>query len=381
MFLEEYWNNVWLCGHCNRCKYIADWSIKSVNFSSICPSLSKYLFDSYSAQGRLELARAIIKREIELTPKALEIIYTCTLGGGCQISCQRSLSEIKPLEVLRALRREAFYQGLILPKHNNIIKSLNINNNPYNKQNEYKREWAKGLEIKNALKHKTKYLYFVGCTAARFPILHSIPQSIVRIFNTLGLNFSVLLEQEPCCGSICYNIGANTIFESIMEANRKLFQKIDPDIIITSCAGCFDTLSQLKDFHIMHITELLANKSLPIKKERVSNIPKVTFHDPCHLGRLHGVYDEPRTILESIPGLKFVEMERIKEHSWCCGAGGGVRAAFPELAQFAAQERVAEARAVGAEALVTSCSFCSYNFNQSTNMKIFDIPQLLGLLI
>ncbi|MGQ4874804.1 MAG: (Fe-S)-binding protein [Promethearchaeia archaeon] len=381
MFLEEYWNNVWSCGHCNRCKYIADWSVKSVNFSSICPSLSKYLFDSYSAQGRLELTRAIIKREIELTPKTLEIIFTCTLGGGCQIACQRSLSEIKPLEVLRALRREVISKGLILPKHKAILNSLEVNNNPYSKQNEYKREWAKGLKIKNALKHKTKYLYFVGCTAARFPILHSIPQSMVKIFNALGLSFSVLLDQEPCCGSVCNNIGASSITESIMESNRKLFKKIDPDIIITTCAGCYDTLTYLKDFNVMHITELLAEKMPPLKKEGVIDLPKVTFHDPCHLGRLHGIYDEPRAILESIPGLQFVEMERIKEHSWCCGAGGGVRAAFPDLAEFSAQERVAEARSVGAEALVTSCSFCSYNLNQSTDMKIFDIPQLLGLLL
>jgi len=168
-----------------------------------------------------------------------------------------------------------------------------------------------------------------------------------------------------------------------------MFEKASPSVIVTSCAGCYKTIRQ--DYpkvgkvsaRVVHITqfvnELIESGKLKLEK-RVDGV--VTFHDPCHLGRHNLLYDEPRKILQSIPGLKLVEMERNRAEARCCGAGGGVKTAFPDLAQKISLLRVEDAERTGAEILTTSCPFCYQSLKTSidakgSKLKMMDLMELV----
>ena len=178
---------------------------------------------------------------------------------------------------------------------------------------------------------------------------------------------------------------------SLARKNMERFEKASPSVIVTSCAGCYKTIRQdypkigKVDARVVHITqfvnELLESGKLKLD-ERVEGV--VTFHDPCHLGRHNKLYDEPRKIIAAIPGLKMVEMERTREEARCCGAGGGVKTAFPELAQKISALRVEDAERTDADFLATSCPFCYQSLKaaietKGSKLKMMDIMELVRL--
>jgi len=179
--------------------------------------------------------------------------------------------------------------------------------------------------------------------------------------------------------------------KKMVRKNLELFEKASPSTIVTSCAGCFKTIRQdypkvgKVNARVVHVTkfvnELIDQKKL-VLRNRVEG--KVTYHDPCHLGRHNLLYDEPRKIIESIPGLKLVEMERTREESRCCGAGGGVKTAFPELAQKISSLRIEDAEKTGGDILVTSCPFCYQSLKatidaKGSKLKMMDLMELVRL--
>jgi Fe-S oxidoreductase len=165
-----------------------------------------------------------------------------------------------------------------------------------------------------------------------------------------------------------------------------MLNSVGAEKIVTSCSGCNSVLrEEYEDFggldaDVMHslelVDELIASGDIKLKKAVKK---KVTYHDPCHLGRYTGVYDAPRSILEAIPGVELVEMPRNKANAFCCGAGAGVKTAFPEFARWVAGERVREAKSTGAKALVTACPFCEQNLADATGagMEMLDILELV----
>jgi heterodisulfide reductase subunit D len=176
----------------------------------------------------------------------------------------------------------------------------------------------------------------------------------------------------------------------LAQKNIERFERASPSVIVTSCAGCYKTIRQ--DYpkvgkvtsRVVHVTqfvnELIDSGELKLEK-RVDGV--VTFHDPCHLGRHNLLYDEPRKILEAIPGLKIVEMERNRAEARCCGAGGGVKTAFPDLAQKISFLRVEDAEKTGADILATSCPFCYQSLKASIEAKgsKLRMMDLMGLVM
>ncbi|MFX0107931.1 MAG: (Fe-S)-binding protein, partial [Candidatus Hodarchaeota archaeon] len=220
-------------------------------------------------------------------------------------------------------------------------------------------------------------------------------------------------------GSPVYRVGDRKKTIEIMKGNVQLFKKHGIKSIITSCSGCYNMLATEyprfveTNFEVVHTSQLM--ESLIKKKHlKLKEVPiKVTYHDPCHLGRMSepyedyqgerieilsqvyiwdpakkerlgagGVYDAPRNVLKQIPGVELIEMERIREYAYCCGAGAGVKAAYPDFALWTANERVYEAESTGAEALVSACPFCSTNLrdglsDQESSMKYYDLTELV----
>lgn len=247
----------------------------------------------------------------------------------------------------------------------------------------------KGKEIKDA--DSIDVLYYVGCTASFDINVKEVGINTINIFNALGIKFGILGTEEKCCGSVLLRVGDHNEFKRLAEYNVRLFNSLNVKTLITSCAGCYRTIKMdykkvgALNMEVLHIAEFIArlikNKKIDLKHE----VPmKVTYHDPCHMGRHSDVYDTPREVLSAIPGIEFVEMDRVREFSRCCGAGGGLKAGFGDIQNLMAQERIRDAEKTGAARLVSTCPFCyqglqvGINAIQS-NVKMTDLTELVAL--
>ncbi len=416
MTLQEMEEMMDSCVRCSKCKFIPQIAIRSKRFSHICPSIEFFNFHAYSGGGRMILANAYLKGRIELGPDALHVLYACTNCGGCEVSC-KWVYDLEPNEVIHEFRVKAVECGLgPLPKHQKYIELVSRVGNPYGEATDNRSIWSNGLELNTSPDSNT--VYFVGCTTAyRRP---EIARATALVLSAAGVNFRVLGTDETCCGSPVYRVGDLDRAVEIMKKNITDFKKKGIKRIITSCAGCYNMFKteypryvehDLEVFHISQVLdELIDDGKLKFNKDfHVS----VTYHDPCHLGRMSephkpydgekievisqvfiwdppkpvrqgadGEYDASRNILQKIPGVKLVEMERIREYAYCCGAGGGVKSAFPEFALWAACERVAEAESTGADVLVSTCPFCSTNLqdairSRESKMRYMDLTEVV----
>jgi Fe-S oxidoreductase len=219
--------------------------------------------------------------------------------------------------------------------------------------------------------------------------LDSIAKGTIELLKKAGVEFQMLGDDEWCCGSVLLRTGNRELAEEVANHNLEAFKNAGADRIVTSCAGCFKTLKndypelvEGFDFEVLSSPELINSliKEGKIKFKKVDK--KVTFHDPCHLGRHSKVYDEPREVLESVEGLTLVEMARNRENSRCCGSGGGVQSAFKELAHKIADTRIEEAAGTGAEVLTTPCPFCTFALSEaakrnSKNIEVKDFAELI----
>lgn len=213
-------------------------------------------------------------------------------------------------------------------------------------------------------------LYFTGCMAAYR--LDSIAKSTIKLMQKAGVDFTMLGDEEWCCGSVLLRTGNRDLAEKVAKHNIEAFKNAGVDKIVTACAGCYKTLKN--DYPELtggnnievvsgpeFILHLIKDGKLKFKKTD----KKVTFHDPCHLGRHSSVYDEPREVLQSVEGLELVEMPRNRENSRCCGSGGGVQSGFKELANKMADVRIEEAAGTGAEVVTSPCPFCTYALGEA----------------
>ncbi|MDH5362611.1 MAG: heterodisulfide reductase-related iron-sulfur binding cluster [Aigarchaeota archaeon] len=417
MPLKDYERDLIGCDRCSGCKWLMGWLTKSWRFAKVCPSSQRYLYDAYSAQGRLNIALRMLRGELtyEESPKLLEIIYKCPTCGACDVQC-KIIRDMEPLEILHELRAKCVEDGVgPMPAHKLFAENIEKTNNPYGDPHEDRLRW---LPKQTEVAEKADTAYFVGCTSAyRRP---EIAQATVNILNATGTDFVLLHPDEHCCGSPLWRTGQRKQAERMMEHTVKAIEKSGVKRVVTSCAGCYSMLKveyrrvMQPEFEVIHTAELidtlLRDGKLKLKK---SLDLKVTYHDPCHVGRqsepftpwsgeykivanacvvtdppkawrrgTDGCYEPPRRVLQSIPGVQLFEMERIKEYAFCCGAGGGVKSAFPDFALWAANERIEEAKATGADAIVSCCPFCATNLKDAigeNNEKIafFDLTELV----
>ena len=394
--LEDYREMVWGCSRCNWCQNHWGWSLKSARFNEICPAFYLNRFFPYSGMGKMHIARALIEGDFDCedSDKLLEIVYQCTTCGACEMNCLR-LQEKTPLKVTEALRSWLVEKGIgPLPEHKQLTSSIRTYGNPWLQPRERRDRWARGVDIRDVSKEKEKVdlLYFVGCTAAFDPLIQKMAKDTVNILRKGGVNLGFLGTKEVCCGSPAIRVGDRELFFKLAKENIETFNKLGIHTIVTTCPGCYRVLKYdytevpgvpEPKYEVIHTTQyvekLLKEGNLVFEKDMPVT---VTWHDPCHLGRHCGIYDAPRNILKSIPGLKIVEMERNKDQAFCCGAGGGARTAFIDFAVETASERIEEAKASGAEALVTSCPFCEQNFTDALHareekIKLYDLNDLV----
>jgi len=391
--LEDYRDEVWHCSRCNMCKEVFGWYMKSAEFSPICPSFAYNKWDAYASQGKMNLARALIEGEIdwEESTELLNIIYSCDMCGGCAINCLRII-ENNPLEVFRALRARAVEKGLAHPQHKRFFESTLKYGNPLDTPKEERLVWTEGLDfsIKDLNKESADTLLFTGCMYPLEPKVRDTLKVIAQVLNTAGVDFGTLGIEEKCCGGLQLLMGEVGIFEQLAKDNINRFNELGIKTLVTPCAHCYNTFVNEypevgeQNYEVVHLVQYL-DRLIAAGKLKPGKLPKevLTYHDPCDLGRKSGVYDVPRNLLNSIDGVELREMERIKDQTWCCGAGGGLLEARPEQSSWTAGERIKEARVTtGADALVTACPWCEYNLKTAVEesgarMKVNDIAEII----
>jgi len=415
--LEKYRDVMERCIRCSLCKWVPQIQIKSHKFSAICPSIEEYNFHNYSGGGRLITALALLTEKIPYNEKLMEVVYTCTECGGCDVSC-KNLNDLEPLEVIQELRELLVKKGYgPLPNQQKYVENSLKVHNPYGDPHEKRIAW---LPDDAKLTKGAELGYFVGCTSSYRR--QELAQSTVRVLNKSGIEFNLLDPDEFCCGSPVYRVGEVEKAKELMEENVKKIEKAGIKTLFTSCAGCYamfkaeypKVMGRELPFKVLHTAELLENELKEGKIKFTKKVPMtVTYHDPCHLGRgsepypkwegkmvevmplikmplppkpkrqgTFGCYEAPRNVLKQIPGINLIEMERNREYAYCCGAGGGVKAQFPEFALNTSKRRIEEAIDTNASTLVSCCPFCKTNLQegiaaQKSDMKFYDLIELV----
>ena len=212
-------------------------------------------------------------------------------------------------------------------------------------------------------------IYFRGCTAREKET--DISEATEKLLGLADIDYHVL-DDEKCCGSVLLRTGFEDEALEQISKNTEVFKD---ELILTSCAGCYKTFKDDYDnINVIHISQLIddliKNKKLNFSKKDLN----VTFHDSCHLGRHSNIFDSPRDVIKSVANL--VEMENVRENSLCCGAGGGVKSAYPEIASKMAKSRINQAKDTGCETLITACPFCKLNL-ENEDMEVLDLTEFL----
>ena len=360
------------CIKCSTCKY----SYK--DFEKMCPSGEKFLFESYWASGRIRIIRGVLNGDLEWTEDLLDPIFACTTCGACMDACQAPHADYI-VEMIEALRELAVKH--IGPAENQkfLVTRCEDSCNPYGDPNSDNAELKKEYDLPD----KAEWVYFIGCTSNYRQT--SLRDSTLRFLKKAGINFTLI--DEHCCTSPMIRTGQLSIVDEYMKYNIDQIKNTGATKVITSCAGCYKTLSKDferfgngLEFEIYHSLELVKNLLDEKKIEFKSEFNKtVTYHDPCHLGRHMGVYELPREIYKQIPGLSLVEMKRNRNFAWCCGAGGGVKIGYPDWAIEISKDRLEEAQETGATVITSTCPFCKTNLADATTHYNFDF-QVLDLM-
>jgi len=374
------------CGSCFRGPHNPFADEASAN--DMCPIYSRFRFQSHTKRGMGYLAKHVCFDDLEVDEDLVHPFFTCMTCLNCAECCVQSPT----LEMIRGMREEIF-----LRKPEAIPKAVSSCNhyiltkfNSFGEDQVKRVNWAADLNLPK----EGDVLYFTGCTAS-LKRKGLWARLTVDTLSAAGLNLAYLGEEESCCGYPSLTAGRPDVFEEMVNRNVEAIRKTGAKLVVVSCTGCYGAL---KDEYpkvlgaqrfpdVIHVTELLADM---IEEEKIGKLAskekmKVTYHDPCHLGRYMGIYGAPRKVLERIANIELVEMPRNKRFSWCCGSGSGVVAlGFPEFTNWTAKQRLLEAESTGAETLVTSCYSCYDNFmvakskEKDITIEIRDLLELVA---
>jgi Fe-S oxidoreductase len=311
-----------------------------------------------------------------------EDIWRCTTCGRCPDQCPRGVKQIDISVSLRRVATEYEIFPASVKSARTARASLISEGNPLQGDRKKRSEWAKDLAVK-PFTEKMEVLYFVGCYLSYDPRMKKVATATASILNKAGVEFGILGDKESCCGESIRKTGSEQVFKDLARENIKTFIDNGVKKIIVSSPHCFHTFKNeypefMVNFEVIHMSqyllELLDEGRLELTGEYAK---KVTYHDPCYLGRHNNVYDEPRNVLKKIPGLEFLEMADSRKNSLCCGGGGGrIWMDTPKEERFS-DLRLVQASEAGAQVLATSCPYCITNFEESRlNLEYEDILEV-----
>ena len=390
---------------CTRCGECSNW----------CPAYDQDQREPLTPRGRATQFRDIIARQYgmfsagsplgkllgrkqvtnqEITDFAKDL-YACSTCMQCHYVCPVAIDTVELWERIRECIVTTGF-GPLLNQQDLVLKTQNYDN-PWGQPRSSRARWTKVAKKKKRIntvpkdisKDKAEVLYFVGCTAAYDTNVEEVGINTVNIFDAAGADLGFLGNKEKCCGSVLLRMGVAESFKRLCKENIEQFNGLGIKTLVTSCAGCLKTIKEdypkhgTLNFEVKHTLEYVVDliKAGRLKLTQPLNM-KITYHDPCHLGRHAGIFDAPRELISLIPGVELVEMERNRENSRCCGAGGGLKSGYPDMQNQISQKRVADALQTGATELVSACPFCYQGLQvgiqaMDAPIKMRDITELV----
>ena len=314
-----------------------------------------------------------LMREVWLSD-SLEKIYQrpelwdCTTCQTCTIRCPRGL---KPHELIMAMRANLVEEGKIPKTASEALEGIYKYGNPWSRLKSKRKEWAKGLGVKDfARGDKAEWLYFVCCSACYDPRVNEVARAMAGSLSQARVDFGILGNEETCCGSEVRRMGEAGLFEMLVEENLSRFKKYGIARIVTTSPHCYNAFKNEypnNEIEVKHYTQLVAELIGSGKLGFSRGMKKVvTYHDPCYLGKQNKIFDEPRSIIRAVPGITFVDFDRSRERSLCCEGGGGRM--FVEASgsgERLAEIRIKDALRMGADVIATACPFCLLNLEDA----------------
>lgn len=352
-----------------------------------CPVYAELKDLRFTPPHRIQLLKRLAKGKVDFNKENVaDMLYQCSVCGVCEQVCG---SLITTPAIWELAREQAVKIGLGVQKHKVFMDRIEQLRNPYGEDPEKRLEWLP-KEIK--IEEKCDIGWYVGCTQSYREQQNAI--AVAELLKKLGIKFTLLGKDEWCCCSPLIRTGWTDIVPEVIKHNIGEFMKRGVKRVIYTCAGCYRTslidwpmqYGERLPFDITHITSFLYEQLLRGRLKFAKAYARtLSWHDPCHIGRHAGIFGEPREILQAIPGVKYVELKKSEELSRCCGAGGGVKGGYPDLALKIARRRLEEAEEAGVEVLVTSCPFCIRNFRDAvktfgSKLEVKDLAELVSKL-
>lgn len=360
-----------LCFQCGKCDTVCPWN-RVRDFS---------------------MRKVIRQANLGLTEIDGEDIWRCTTCGRCPDYCPRGVRQIEVGVSLRRLANEYEVFPASVRSARTARAGIISEGNPLNEDRNKRADWAKDLSLE-PFTEEMELLYFAGCYLSYDPRMKKVAKATANILKKAGVEFGILGNKENCCGESIRKTGSEDVFRNVARQNIKTFIDHGVKKILVSSPHCYHTFKNEYPEFMVHfevvfatqfVLELLQSGRLAINGEYNK---KVTYHDPCYLGRHNGIYDEPREILNRIPGLDLVEMADSRKDSLCCGGGGGRIWMDTLKGERFSDIRLDQTLAVGAEELVTSCPYCITNFEDSRltmeyedRLEIKDIMEIVQEVI
>jgi len=377
-FEKKYRDQILKCSSCGFCQ-------------AVCPVFGMTLRPALNTRGKMLLLKEVMDGSLELSGELAETFYTCTTCQACNYTCPAG---VEGSEIIEEVRKELYRGGFAPPPllgvRDSILKQGNVFASAQEERIEIYPPALREKAQKGELPTKAETLLFMGCLPSYLDM--KIVPSFIKALDAGKVTYTTLATEESCCGFPLFLMGSDE-FESHAE---RLIEKIKASAaqdLVTPCAGCYKTFKNLypkigdlglEVYHTVQYFEKLINDGKIKFNKEVAK--KVTYHDPCDLGRACKIFEEPRNILKKIPELEFVEMARNRLDARCCGGGGGMQAYNPDMAVHMASERVRDALAVGAEIIVSGCPACKDNLRKGARaipkqergkIKIMDITEMV----
>ncbi|RJP16176.1 MAG: (Fe-S)-binding protein [Candidatus Abyssobacteria bacterium SURF_5] len=358
----QYADVIHRCFRCGYCKFTKDFS----DFN--CPTYRKYWFDTYSPGGRMWLVRAWLNGDVEPSRRLSEILYSCVACGNCREHCVFDF-RVDLVNIFVAARKEMVEQGHTLPAVRDYFKGISTRGNPFNQPREDRGKWADGLGLEPY--NGQEYLLHVGCVGSYDERGKKIAAAVASLLKKAGVPFGILGANESCDGNEVRMLGEFGLFQALAEGNIENFKKLGVRKVIALSPHAYNTFKNDypalgADFEVMHYTQALEQ----LVRENKVSFPqikaRVTYHDPCFLGRHNDVFDAPRKVLRSMPGLILEEMQKNSKNALCCGGGGNFHTDIIGSGEAGpARVRIREAVETGASILAVACPNCAKMFEDA----------------